>query len=510
MACSIEENIRRRTHTRDTTLITQPNDILDNLRLKSRKRTKKRSFIANTVGIAVLLVVAILVLLYGRTELITVPTIQDNKANTNNNKVNTDNTELLSDEQRDALRQKYIAKMNIYENEIKAQIENLNLASWSPESLSRLQTQEQEAIVAFGESRFAEALTHLDKLFADVSELQLLQQQNFETALRNAQQAFTVGQIEQASSAIADALRYLPDDQQALLLKRRIATMATVEELVKAADIARTENNLNEEINILNSIIKLDPHRNELIERHRLLLEKQRQQTLDDLLMQTSQALNNKNIAAAQALLSQIKQIDANHPSLSVLTDKTRQIQTEVSYQGFVSKARTSARNDDWQAAENYYKQALMIFPDNQEIKYQQQLAAQINKHTNIIKQALTKPERLADEKISAAMRQIAEDSAEVTEHSAQLQHLVEQLNTAIAKMSKPVAVTIHSDEQTYISVVGVGIIGKVSEYRLKEGLKPGSYLFKGERKGYKDKLVEVHIKPEQAKVVRIVCDETI
>ena len=476
---------------------------MDASQFKDGKRTRKYSLITNFTGIALLLAIAIAVLLYGRIEPIDRSATQD--------KVADDNTvEQLSDEQREVLRQKYIAKMSIYENEIKDQIEKLNLTAWSPEDASALQTQEKEAIKAFSANRFGSALTHLDTLFAKVSELQSSQRQNFEIALRNAQQAFTAGQIEQASSAIADALRYLPENSEALLLKSRIAKMADIAELMEKADIAHIENNLNEEINILSNIIKLDPHRNELIERHRLLLEKQRQQTLDDLLMQTSQALNNKNITAARSLLSRIKQIDAKHPSLSVLTDKTRQIQTEISYQDFVSKARDSLRNDDWQTAENYFNQALMIFPDNQEIKYQQQLAAQINKYTNIIKQALTKPERLADDQISAAMRQIADDSAELTEHSAQLQHLVEHLSIAIAKMSKPVAVTIHSDEQTYISVIGVGIIGKVSQYKLKEGLKPGTYLFKGERKGYKDKLVEVHIKPEQAKVVRVVCDETI
>ena len=506
MARGVEENIRRRTHTCHTTLITQLDDILDNLRLKSRKRTKKHSFIVNAIGIATLLVVAILVLLYGRTELITVPTIQEIQ----DNDLNADNTELLNDEQRDALRQKYIAKMSIYENETKAQIENLNLASWSPESLNRLQTQEKEAIVAFGESRFAEALTHLDKLFADVSELQLLQQQNFDTALINAQQAFTERQIEQASRAIDDALRYLPDDQQALLLKRRIATMTTIDELVKAADIARIENNLADEINLLDKAIKLDPHYTDLIERHRLAIEKQRQQTLNRLLSQASQAIENKNIKEAQALLSQIKQIDAKHPSLSLLVGKAKQIQTELSYQTLVAKAETAAGNDDWQTAENYYRQALQIFPDNKEIEAQQRRASQINRYTQIIKQALAKPERLADDQISTAMKQLATDSAEVSEHSAQLQRFVAQLNDAIAEMSIPVAVTIYSDEQTYISVLGVGVIGKVSEYQLRAGLKPGRYLFKGERKGFKDKLVEVQIEPHQAAVVRVVCDETI
>ena len=88
----------------------------------------------------------------------------------------------------------------------------------------------------------------------------------------------------------------------------------------------------------------------------------------------------------------QIKQIDANHPSLGPLTTKLKQIQTELSYQSLIAKAKASANNDDWQSAENHYRQALVIYPDNEDSKDNLQRAMQINQYTGIIKQALTKP----------------------------------------------------------------------------------------------------------------------
>ncbi len=499
---------------------------MDNHQLKSGKRTQRYSLIVNLIGGAILLVIAILVLVYGRIEPIYTPEEEEKITDDTigespdiepiyipeeEEKI-TDDTigESPNEEQSEALRQKYIVQMNRYENEIKPEIGTLNLSAWSPESIPELQAKEQEAIRAFAETRYGQALNRLDDLFGKVSELRSLQSRNFQSAFSNAEQAFEANQPAQAQAAIDDALRYFPEAAEALLLKERIGAMEAVSALIEQADIARIENNINEEINLLEQAIELDPDRGALIERREILIAKQRQQKLDSLLQQTSQALDNKNVKTAQASLMQIKQIDANHPSLGLLTAKLKQIQTELSYRSLIAKANTSADRDDWQSAENYYRQALGIYPNNKDTEDNLQRAVQINRYTGIIKQALAKPERLADEQIATAMKQIAEDSTLSAEYSAQLQQLIMRLNDAIVEMSKPVAVTVYSDEKTYVSVLGIGVIGKVREYRLKEGLKPGRYRFKGERRGYQDKLVEIEIKPNQPATVKVICNETI
>ena len=423
---------------------------------------------------------------------------------------NTAKQEQLSDEQMAALRHKYINKINLYERETKPEIEKLNLQAWSPESIVKLQEQEQKAVQAFAQNQLAEALRLLDSLLAQVAKLQTMQNQNFGLALEKARQAFAAAHTQQALAAINDALRYQPDNRDAHLLKDRIKAMAAVAELLKQADAARAENKLDEEIKLLGEAINHDPHRRELVERHRLLVEKKRQQRLDILLQQAAQAINQKNIKQAQAKLLQVKQIDAQHRSLRLLENKIKQLQMELSHQSLIAKAAAAEQNDDWQATAHYYQQAQQIFPDNQYTEERLQRATKIIRYTQIIQQALARPQRLADEQISMAMKELVKESSDHAKYSAQLQALTEQLNDAIAEMSRPVEVLVYSDQQTYVSVLGVGVIGKLSQYRLKEGLKPGRYLFKGERRGFKDKLVEVYIKPNQAVTVRVVCDETI
>lgn len=482
---------------------------MNDLRLKNKKRNRRYSLIARSAAIAALIAVLILVVLYGRVERVGIPDMPS-KAASGNSGTKAIKNEQLSGEQIDALRQKYIGQMQLYETKTVVEIEKLNLQAWSPESAAELQAQEKEVVEAFAKNQFADALTRLDGLLARVTELQAIQNQKFSSALENARQAFASGYVKQAFSAINKALRYQPESRDARLLRDRVNTMEAVAELLKAAEVARTENNLDEEIDLLDKAIKHDPHRSELVERRKLLAERRRQQELDALLRRASQALDDKNIKEAQANTAQIRQIDAQHPSLRWLENKTKQIQAELSYRGLITKAEAAEHNDDWQAAARYYQRARRIFSDDEKVEDRLQRAARIIHYTQMVERALARPQRLADEQISMAMKKISEEGSGQAQYSARLQGLIEQLDDAIAKMSKPVEVVVYSDEKTYVSVLGVGVIGQVSEYRLKEGLKPGSYLFKGERKGYKDKLIEVHIKPAEAAVVRIVCDEAI
>lgn len=474
---------------------------LEGRQFKSKKRNRKYSLFANIVIAAALLAIAAFVLLYGRTAPIPISETQNNHDNS---------TESSNDEQQEALRQTYIAKMRLYESEGKAEIANLNLQAWSPDSGAELRAQEKKAIEAFGSNKFGTALVQLDGLLEKVSQLRSIQQENFLSALEDARQKFTQGYFEQASSAINDALRYKPENQEAQQLKERIASMEAVSLLISKADIARVENNPVKEMQLLEKAIKYDPYRTDLVDRYRQLTTDHHQRTFDALLRQAYQALDNKNFRQAQKRFLEMQKIDNRHPSLALLSDKIKQSEKEFKYQNLMAKAKAAAQDDSWHKAESHYQRAQLIFPGRDHLDSHLQRAAQISRYIRIIEQALLRPERLADSQIALAMEQVIEESTEQAEYSIKLQQIITRLKNTIVEMSTPVIVTVSSDGQTHVSVLGVGVIGKVMEYKIKEGLKPGRYLFKGECRGFKDKLVEVHIKPDQPTIVRVVCDEAV
>lgn len=474
---------------------------MDNQPFKDKKRSREYSLLINISVAAILLGMVVFVLIHGR---------MDPARTTETQDADSDTTRHATDERAEALRQKYIDRMKLYESETRAEIEQLHLSLWSPGSITELQEQEKKAIESFGENQFDAALTQLDELLEKVSGLQSIHREKFMAALENAQQAFTEGHSEQASSAINDALRYRPENRDAQQLKKRIDSMETVARLIREAEIARVENNLGKEIELLDEAIRHDPHRTELVQRHNRLTAKHRQQLFDNRLQQAYRALDSKDIKQARQNLLQLERMNGGHPSLARLSDKIKQLEKELSYQSLMAGARAAEQEDNWQQAESLYQQAKMIFPDRKGLSEHLQRASKINQYTRIMEQSLQRPQRLADSRIAASIEQIIQESAEQAEHSIRLQQMTTRLKNTIAEMSKPVAVTVHSDGYTHISVSGIGVIGKVTEYKLKEGLKPGRYLFKGERRGFRDKLVEVHIKPEQPVDIRVICDEAV
>ncbi len=469
---------------------------------KSKKINRKYSLFANITIAATLLTIAAFVLLYGR--MASIPDFETQNIDSNGG------IKFLSNDQQEDLRQIYLTRMKLYEFETKIEIAKLNLDIWSPDSNAELREREKNAIKAFGNNQFDVALLELDGLLKKVSELRSIQQKNFLSALEDAQQALTQGYFDQASSAIRDALRYKPKNQDAQKLKDRIASMEIVSRLIKEADVARVENNPSKEMQMLEKAIKYDPYRTDLSDRYNQLVAEHRQQTFNTLLQQTYQSLDNGDVKKAQRNLLKIQKIDAKHPSLEMLSDKIKKLEKDLKYQNLMIKAKTAVQHDNWHEAELHYQQAQLIFPDRDDVENHLQRASRINHYIRIIEQALLRPRRLADNQIALAMEQIIEESAKQAEYSIKLQELTTQLKNTIAEMSTPVTVTISSDGKTHVSVIGVGIIGKVMEYKLKEGLKPGHYLFKGKRRRFKDKLVEVHIKPDQPATIRVVCDEPI
>jgi hypothetical protein len=68
--------------------------------------------------------------------------------------------------------------------------------------------------------------------------------------------------------------------------------------------------------------------------------------------------------------------------------------------------------------------------------------------------------------------------------------------------------VTVLSDNQTDIRVLGVGNVGKTVSKQIE--LSPGDYVFEGRREGFKSKQVKLSISTKQATSITVVCDERI
>jgi hypothetical protein len=78
-----------------------------------------------------------------------------------------------------------------------------------------------------------------------------------------------------------------------------------------------------------------------------------------------------------------------------------------------------------------------------------------------------------------------------------------------IDNINQPRSVTITSDNDTYIKVLGVGLVGEVKTKTIQ--LKPGTYRIEGSREGYRSTIQEIVVSPSDTNLsVHVVCTEKV
>ncbi|HBX59591.1 MAG TPA: hypothetical protein DEG65_05190, partial [Methylophaga sp.] len=122
----------------------------------------------------------------------------------------------------ETLRQQYLEAYAHFENTIKPELNKIDLPKWNEPLADRLNANESAAIEQFGEAKYAPANATLDALIK-LAETAISDSQNqFESAMQNAQQAFDDNQYEQAKTAISKALMLDSSSNQASALAERI------------------------------------------------------------------------------------------------------------------------------------------------------------------------------------------------------------------------------------------------------------------------------------------------
>ncbi len=476
--------------------------------LENSQKRKARHYLKSVMIVAGGVAVAAVVLLYGRINSPSGPVSRGDSAPQGVVSGQREQDDRHGPAQ--AARRQFREKMNFYENEVKPRAAALNLSRWAPREQAALAAAEHDAVAAFANGDFARAAATADRLIATVSELQKDHEGNFRAAMEKAQTEFEAGRFEQALAALERAFLYKPDDSAAATLKGRVGVMEEVAALSGAAAAARIENRPDKEISLLARALRLDPARVDLAQRHRWLSERRRARDFDALVQTGRAALEKKDIKQARANLAKAARIFSDRKEIALLSGEIKRAEMKIIRRDLAAKARAAENDDDWPGAEAYYAEAVKTFPRAGQFEAGLKLARLINRRTQGLEQALSRPGRLSDSGVAEAARKLIKESRQTAGRSPKLRRLAAQLSAAVQRASLPVPVVVHSDNRTRVSVLGVGVIGKVKRYQLKEGLKPGTYTFKGERRGFKDKLVQIRISHGGSASVTVICDEPV
>ncbi len=381
--------------------------------------------------------------------------------------------------------------------------------AWHPERQQDIVFLKEKSFEAFEVSDYATARSQLQTVLemanAEVTAMDLA----YRHALSAAEKAKLAGDYDAAMTSIDQALALFPDATEAQKLKPLIEVMPAVQKLLKSADRARTENNLSEEYEFLRKARTLDPSLSGIKEREAELAIAIKEQKYFGHIKAGLSHVEERKLEKAQVQYESARKIDAKREETTLLGEKITRLKRALDTEHFMAEAKIAANADDWQKSFEFYSNALKIQPNNQSAGNGVTLAQSLIGLNKQISSHLRNPHRLASSNVAEDAHRVIADAKEYRGKSPSLDLDVETLSQTLRDYNVDVAVVVSSDEQTKVSVRGVGQVGVIREKVIK--LKPGTYTFEGKRSGFKSKLVRVEIPPGSTSFkVSVVSDERI
>ena len=394
-----------------------------------------------------------------------------------------------------------------FEKEIEPKVSSEAYAAWSPESQAEILNAKSEALSLYGVGQYGSALERLSEGTARAEGRLAERSTAFQSSLDKAQAAYDSGDHDLAERYTLEALRIDPASQAAKGLKMQVDLLPELLTNIQRAKVVQVENDPVEEAAHLRSAVA--PQREDLKARLRELEGSVKERTFSQHIRNGLDNLNAGRLAAARAELKAARTVYPGRPEADLLAERIVVAASKVGFARLVAEAEQSARADNWPEAHRTLEKAHAVRPHDLGLKLLLQTASEISALTRALASYNRQPQRLAAANVEAAARSDLERARAYADQSPKLARSTEILETDLERYTTEVSVRVVSDGATAITVHGVGRVGVVREKTIS--LRPGRYTFKGERRGYRSKLVEVVIEPFGAEMrVEVRCDEPV
>ncbi len=414
----------------------------------------------------------------------------------------------FSAEQIETYRTEFKQALTRYEIEIQPDINTILLSQWETSRVNELNLIKEKALTAFAQGAFLQAKQHYDDLLSRSNALIAEHKDQTLEYVNAANVAFEQDNIPLAQINVNRALNLMPTNAQAIELQTRIDAYSEVSQLLSELRVAKIENNLPKQIDILSDIVDLDPSRNDLSDDLEKAQTDYDREQLENTLNRAQSLMNQGNLAQAQDMLDVAKSIKPDSTGLKRLQAKLNELASKNALAQILSQLKQYASNDNWTAVSTLASNSLETYLDDSELFDYQQKASQVQSATTRINQFIAKPQRLADEGIREAAKSAITKAFGPSLLSPTLAAKIQTLSEQIDKYELDVPVTINSDGETYIVVLGIGHVGQQVAKTIL--LKPGKYTLEGRREGFRSKRKEIMIEANQPLTVKLICDEPI
>lgn len=366
-----------------------------------------------------------------------------------------------------------------------------------------------DAFNEYSASNYSAVKTALDDINNSVASVNTQYESAYTQPYEDALLAFNKDDISSAFNFNKESLTTNPDFDKAKILQQRIDVFSDVQDAYEQARIGKIENDINKQLNAYTKIVKLDPQRVDAKEaldniNHQLLDNR-----FDALLAKANQAIEQRNLSAATLYINEAKPLKASSNELETINQKLVALLASEEQQKIEKQVTLFANADEWQTVQLLANKGLTTFatsPIFLQAKQNSDAILGASKRLNAYQQ---RPDRLSDNNVRSLAQQDISQARMLSEKSAKLLAQITALEQIVDDINQPRLVTITSDNDTYIKVLGVGLVGEVKSKTIQ--LKPGTYRIEGSREGYRSTIQEIVISPSATDLsVHVVCTEKV
>ena len=383
--------------------------------------------------------------------------------------------------------------------------------SGSDPVFERILERREKSVEAHRENDLGEAIRLIELALDEIHLVLQKKEEAFQLSMSVAKKAYESGDVARAESAISSAEILQPDWawKEVSHWKKLIRQLPLLVQARHDAEQARNAGRLQDERDALMRILALTPENAAAAKRADEITQQISDQQFEQLIGSGHEAVGSGDRAAAESALSEARKLRPSSAELPKLQQHIADLERRQTIAQHLEAARNESARDNWVQALNHYRKILTLDSTHPEAIQGQDFAAAILAAQQGLDDFLARPDRLSSPGIAAAAQAAAEEAKVLGVFSHRLQTAVDALEASMITWQMPVPVRVLSDNETEISIRGIGKVGKTTE-RIIEVL-PGRYLFEGKRKNYRSVLVEVHVKSGQTDLteVTVICHES-
>jgi hypothetical protein len=298
----------------------------------------------------------------------------------------------------------------------------------------------------------------------------------------------------------------LPEPQLALARARNLAPLLA---LLAEANEAAANGELEQARGLVQQARRLDPkHAGAEAQLHNIERDLARR---DFNLAMTAGylALDDTRYDEAERQFLKAQSILPASAETSGALQQTRTARTQAQIDAFRQRASVAEQREAWGNAMTAYQEILNI---DESVVFARAGLIRSKTRSRLdksLRTALAKPERLGEESIYQNTSRLYQQALALEQKGPLLRKQLQQLNELLQVAQVPVAVLLHSDELTDVTIYKIAHLGTFKRQQLS--LKPGTYTAVGVRSGYRDVRQKFTIDPEGASpIIEISCTEPI